>query len=180
MSAPKNITLIPHEGFSYTPIGRIVTWALSAGRIVVVITELVVILAFLSRFWLDRELTNLNERIKQQIAILTTYKTFEEEVKIAHAKLTEFEQIDGKSRDIPSFAKKILDSTPAQIAITQLTLDQNRFQITGISTTEDSVQTFANNLAAASIGEVELANLSLATNEAGGIRFTLVVNLGEK
>ena len=53
MSARKEeINLLPQKGFEATTAGRILAWILSTFRIIVIITELLVMVAFLSRFWL--------------------------------------------------------------------------------------------------------------------------------
>lgn len=53
------VNLLPTDRFEFSRTGRFLIWALSTGRLVVILTELVVILAFLSRFWLDRQLSDL-------------------------------------------------------------------------------------------------------------------------
>ena len=71
-SAQDNISvnLLTQDDFSSSPIGKVFLWALSVGRYIVVITELIVILSFLSRFKLDRDLTDVNEAIEKQKAII--------------------------------------------------------------------------------------------------------------
>ena len=61
------INLLPQEEFAASTLGRILAWILSTFRILVIMTELIVILAFLSRFWLDARTTDLNEEIKQYL-----------------------------------------------------------------------------------------------------------------
>src|SRR3989344_3425468 len=67
-----DINLIGEGDFSRTPIGRIVTWATTYGRYIMILTEIIVLLAFISRFSLDRKLTDLKEEITQKQAIIET------------------------------------------------------------------------------------------------------------
>ena len=60
-----DVNLLEKDDFSESPIGRIVTWAITYGRYIMILTEIVVLLAFISRFSLDRKLTDLNEAIGQ-------------------------------------------------------------------------------------------------------------------
>ena len=61
MAAPKKheIELLPKEEWEKTSFGKFIKWTLNVGRYIVIATELIVILAFVSRFKLDRDLTDL-------------------------------------------------------------------------------------------------------------------------
>ena len=80
MAAPKSeIELLPQEGWEKGTLGKLLKWALTAGRYIVIVTELAVIMAFLSRFKFDRELTDLHEEIKQKQAVIQSAQSFETE-----------------------------------------------------------------------------------------------------
>ena len=71
MSAQNSrVNLLPPSEFEQSFWGRFLKWAVTTGRHIIIITELVVILAFLSRFKLDEDLRNLNEQINGQISFL--------------------------------------------------------------------------------------------------------------
>jgi len=53
------VNLLPKDNFEFSLVGKFLRWALTAGRVMVVLTEFVVILAFGSRFWLDKEMNDL-------------------------------------------------------------------------------------------------------------------------
>ncbi len=56
MAARKNqqlINLLPQEEFAVSTLGRILAWLMSTFRYIVIAVEMVVMLAFLSRFWLE-------------------------------------------------------------------------------------------------------------------------------
>jgi len=77
MPSKKEISLLPNEENNYNLFSRFLKWITTVGRIIIVFTELIVILAFLSRFWLDRKNSDLSEILRQQKAILTSTKDFE-------------------------------------------------------------------------------------------------------
>jgi len=52
----KPINLLPKDSFAETTLGRVITWFLGTFRIMVIAVELVVVAAFLSRFWLDSKM----------------------------------------------------------------------------------------------------------------------------
>jgi hypothetical protein len=70
----QEINLLPREEFEKKPIGKFLTWALSIGRYIIIFTELIVILAFLSRFKLDRDLSDLNQSIREKQAVIRLRK----------------------------------------------------------------------------------------------------------
>jgi Tfp pilus assembly protein PilN len=55
------VNLLPKDSFEVSFLGKFLKWSLTAGRVMVVLTEFVVILAFSSRFWFDKELNDLRE-----------------------------------------------------------------------------------------------------------------------
>jgi len=64
MPKNKSINLLPQEEFEASTIGRVLKWATGTFRIIVIITEMVVMAAFLSRFWLDAQNSDLTDSIK--------------------------------------------------------------------------------------------------------------------
>lgn len=76
-----HIDLLDKNDLSRSPYGRIITWAITYGRYIMIGTEIVVLLAFISRFTLDRRLTDLKEEIAQKQAILTANASFENDIR---------------------------------------------------------------------------------------------------
>jgi Tfp pilus assembly protein PilN len=88
-----SINLLEKDEFSESPIGRLVTWATTNGRYIIIATEIVVLLAFISRFSLDRKLTDLNEEIEQKSAIIQANTQFESDFKKLQSKLSQLNKI---------------------------------------------------------------------------------------
>ncbi len=174
------INLLSHEGFEYTVLGRVVSWSLNVGRVIVIMTEFVVVSAFLSRFWFDRQLTDLNEKLQEQTLILKSYASFEQEFNLARTKLEHFTEVIGNSRPMEKDVQKILGATPGNIALSQVSADNTAIQISGFASFEGAVDGFINKLSSLNIGEVELSNLAVSPDEQLGIRFTIVIGLPEK
>lgn len=75
------INLVGEQDLAHTPWGRLITWATTYGRYIMITTEIVVLLAFISRFSLDRKLTDLNEEISQKQDIITANLEFENDIR---------------------------------------------------------------------------------------------------
>ena len=98
-SKTKTINLLIQEGFEHTQLGKILNWLLTAGRTIVVVTELVVITAFLSRFWLDKTLTDLNEQNALKKAQVEASLPFEKDFRAIQSRLSEYKKIETSKTD---------------------------------------------------------------------------------
>lgn len=75
--ATPEINLMPGDDLENRPQGKFLKWALGWGKKIVMVTELIVILAFLSRFWLDTTMADLTEKINQKKAVAVSSAAFE-------------------------------------------------------------------------------------------------------
>ncbi len=113
----KEISLLPEKNIARVIGGKFVNWVLSVGRYIVIFTELIVIGAFLSRFWLDRKNSDLSEKIRQQKAILSSTQTFEREFDLFQTRLNEISQsFEKASRPIDPLIV-IAESTPTDVLL---------------------------------------------------------------
>ena len=78
---PVSINLLGKDTFSASPYGRLVTWAITYGRYIMIGTEIIVLLAFISRFSLDRKLTDLKEEISMKQEVIRVNLSSETEIK---------------------------------------------------------------------------------------------------
>src|SRR5690554_2981690 len=90
------INLLPKDPFFETVVGKTLKWALSAGRYIVIFTELIVILSFLARFTLDRQLTDVNSDIANNETIVASYGELEENFRRAQERTTQIKQINAE------------------------------------------------------------------------------------
>lgn len=142
MAAPKKINLLTQEGFEHTKLGRALNWALSAGRVVVIVTELIVIVAFLSRFWLDRRLTDLNT---QNLALQTQVEAsaeFEKQFRSAQERLSTYQKIDSQENINSELVSKISSALPADVSLTSILFSDNQIDIRGIALSEGGLAGF--------------------------------------
>ncbi|MBI4032957.1 MAG: PilN domain-containing protein [Candidatus Blackburnbacteria bacterium] len=148
MAAQKKINLAVPEGFENTPFGKIVSWALSAGRAVVVVTELLVILAFLSRFWLDRELVDLNEQNASREVQVKTQSSFEAQFRLAQSRISEFEKLTtseaspANKQGIAETVQDVARLLPADVSLVTISLTEGGFELSGIALSEGGLSGF--------------------------------------
>lgn len=136
------INLLFKEGFENSTSGRVITWAVSAGRAIVILTELVVIVAFLSRFWLDRTLTNLNEDNDKKRAQVELSLNFENDFRAVQTRLASYKTINSTNFKASGVVEEIGQYLPEDIVITNIDVTENNVEIRGRAFTDQGLALF--------------------------------------
>jgi len=137
--------------------------------------------AFISRFWLDRQNSDLSEVIRQQSAILQSTQDFEKEYALLQQRLATlksmYSQVPGYTERLNSLAS----STPPEIIYKTLSVAQDpstkdvtvSLNVTALS--EDSMVKFINNLTQnPDITSVNVGNIEKKLRESS---YDLTINL---
>ena len=122
-----SINLLGGENVDF--FDKFINWALTIGRLVVIVTELIALSAFLYRFSLDRELIDLHSKIKQEQTIVgylknreDTYRNFQDRLDIA----SNFSNLGEKKIKI---LKDIISFAPAGVTFQSFLISENRISI---------------------------------------------------
>jgi len=166
MPAKKEISLLPDEENLNSLSARIFQWLTTVGRYIIVFTELIVICAFLSRFWLDRMNSDLDEVIRQQEAILDSTNSFATQYSQLQQRLGVIKDFYQNQPDYQSKIQTLSDSTPLDITYTNLTLDRDTknnitAKINFTAYQENSIVDFITNL----IVNPQIASVDIQTIE---------------
>lgn len=125
MPVKKEISLLPDEQNQGLLSARIIKWAITVGRFVIVFTELIVISAFISRFWLDRKNSDLSEITRQQKAILESTGEFEKEYSLLQQRLAFIKSFYQQQPDYLPGINALVESTPPEITFKNLSVNQD-------------------------------------------------------
>lgn len=139
------INLLPKDPFMSSPIGKVLQWALSVGRYIVIFTELIVIISFITRFSLDRQITDLNENIFQKKTVIESYGDLEDKVRITQQKTQQYVQL----ADQPNLSEVFPQVTaiiPQGVSLDELTVQPGSIDFTGTALSENSFNLLVNNL----------------------------------
>lgn len=169
----KEINLLPIEEFEKTRLGRLLRWALTVGRWIVITTELIVILCFLSRFKLDRDLTDLGEKIKQQQAIITSFESLENDFRNLQKRLTTITQLNKEQILITSLLNGISQTVPLDVSLKELAITEKEVQIAGLALSEAGLNSFVQKLSESQFKNINLENIT--KERTGEIKFRLAV-----
>ncbi len=112
------------------PGGKFLRWALTWGRRIIVITELVVISAFLSRFWLDTEVANLSDIITKDKAIVETSAQFEQQFRSVSDRLAKAEVLEKEVSPLVAY-DSAMQLIPQTISLVQINTDGKTVSFSG-------------------------------------------------
>lgn len=179
MAAQTKINLLPADEFERTPLGQFLKWALTIGRYIVVGTELIVILAFLSRFKLDRDLTDLNEKIRGQMAIIESFQDLEEKTRTLQFQLQSIKKLRGESLEVGEILDFIDQNTPLDMFLESLSLNREEgLNLAGVALSEVDLATFLSKLEESQLfSGININGISHGGEAGAEIEFSLVANL---
>lgn len=147
MAARKgSIEFLPQEDWERGTGGKLLKWALTVGRHIVILTELIVILAFLSRFKFDRDLTDISEEVKQKQAIAANSAKFEQEFRLLQNRLVNIEQLRKNQPATDLTIDTVASLLPFDVYLSDLTVANNQITLNAIALSEAGIAMFVKNL----------------------------------
>ena len=170
--AVSKVNLLPTDRFEYSKLGRFLGWALTAGRIAVVLTELVVIIAFLSRFWFDRKLNDLRERRVQKEAVVDSYADIQTRFTKVQAQLSAIRNILNQQANMADRLTEIQSLTPQGVSYSKMVVSSQSARLTGYTQTPSLFSVLLTNLQnKAGEENVTVKNLVLSKDHVPGFDF---------
>lgn len=176
-TAPTNINLLQKSDLEHSAVGRITTWAVTYGRYIMIGTEIIVLLAFIARFSLDRKLTDLKEEITQKQAILVANGAFEQEVKSIQNRLSNIKTLTSdqtKPADLILFLQTIL---PRDVYLGSIDVSSDKLIMEAVAGTTEGFSQFLTSVAGSrDIQGLEIGDIQKQPGK--GITFKLSAQLG--
>lgn len=140
------INLLPTEEFDASIKNRIIQWLLGSFRFLVVTVELVVIIGFLSRFFLDSKNADLTDEINQKKALIESYLPFEKDFKRAQAKLTTFNTFAYSKTPFSDFVAMVTNNLSSDLQVTKITKSATDFSVLVVGKNEQNILSFVSRL----------------------------------
>ncbi len=172
---PISINLVPKDPFYNSLIGRILTWAMTAGRYLVIFTELIVIISFATRFKLDRDVTDLNTSLHQKKIIIESYGPLESNVRQTQAKIEQYNQVETSGNIVDVFAY-LTEVTPTDVVLDKLVINPTSVVVSGKTLSQVAFNTLINNLQLSPHFQNITVSKVEASQESSGLDFQLQAN----
>lgn len=173
---PVSVNLLEHEDLDDSVVSRLITWAVTYGRYIMIGTEIVVLLAFISRFSLDRKLTDLREEISQKQIILKANQDFEQEFKQTQKKLDTVRSFLKNQTQTGDTLFQLQALLPLDVFLTEFQITQNKLTFSAVSGTTQSFSQFLSRLSVQKgFSDVQLADIRKSTLK--GIEFRVTATI---
>lgn len=127
-------------------LDRFIKWALTIGRVVVIVTEAVALSAFLYRFSLDQQLIDLNDKIVQKQALVRLLKNNEDIYRNLQDRLATAAQLTKNGKDTVTIAKDIITFSSSGFTVNNLFISSNQIKIDANVQSVSSLTNFVNTL----------------------------------
>ncbi len=139
------INLLPQDPFFKTKLGRTLSWSINVGRYILIFTQIIVLISFSSRFVLDRMITDLNKSIHQKKLIIESQAEFENEFRLAQAKIKSYQEIEQQSELVEIFPL-LQETLPNDFRLRTLKIQAGTMSGQGIALSNNGLNLFINNL----------------------------------
>lgn len=142
---PKEINLIPQNEFDTSPLGRILRWALSTFRVMVIVTELIVMSAFLSRFWLDAKNSDLGDEINSGKAQVLAYSDIEKDFRLYQTRISIAKTLFSQAK-IDDVVTNVARLMPPDVSLNSISITGTQLEVKAVAFSERSIAQFLVNL----------------------------------
>lgn len=126
----KSINLLPRDAFESSRLGIVLEWALSFGKWAVIITQLIVMLAFLWRFGLDRQATDLKKEIAQNVAVIKSYEDLERDFVLIQKRVDHSKPIIMHQELLASMIEQLEAIMPEGVWLEKMTISETNIVLT--------------------------------------------------
>lgn len=156
---------------------RIIEFALSIGRVLIILTEAIALGAFLFRFGLDRQLVDLHDRINQEQAILLLLKNNEQTYRNLQDRLVLSDTVSTIDSTTAQIVTTVAGMIPSDMNLTLLSFNTTNMKIDGTISSLVSLSSLINKLQSnAAIDRVSLDKVENRSSQ-GIISISLTVYL---
>lgn len=174
MPAKDKINLLPKDEFETSSVGKFVQWAVHVGRWIVVLTEFIVICAFLSRFYFDTKLANLFDDIKQKQSIVDSALSFEDNFRQVQDKIKIIKGLIAEEKKPSITLVEVSQSLPLDVTLTGINIDNGSLGLSGYSLSERGLNVLLSGLVTnPHLEAVSLDNISSQKDNPSTVGFTI-------
>ncbi len=122
-------------------------WAIQAGRVIIILTELVALSALFYRFVIDRQIADINDQIDRQVLYIKNQEASEKEFRSIQNKLATIKTIKQDTDAKVEVMNKILNTANTGVFSTNnLNVNKNIISLNGVSSSIFPINNFVDEL----------------------------------
>lgn len=156
-----------------TMTDELMKWALSFGRLLIIVVEIVAFSAFIYRFVLDRQIIDLNDKIKMEQAIIESSKEQENTFRDLQERLSTVKKITTNGNSAPKMTKDIVSNTPPEISYNSINVNKEKIDMVINISTYPALTTYIKNLK--ENPNIASVNITGIDNSSGGNLITVTL-----
>lgn len=130
------INLLSEYGINTKPLGKFLKWSLTYGRYIIIGTQIIVLLAFFSRFKLDQELSDLHTHIDEKTNIIYALSNIETNVRTIQTRVGTLKELESGRTNYIDAITFLQKANPRGVSITALIFDEQVMNLTGEASDE--------------------------------------------
>lgn len=134
-----NINLVVKDELGESFSGQILSWALTYGRYIIIITQIVVLSVFFLRFKLDRDHTDLKEAVSQKQALVESITDLETDIRRIQGRLAHINQITTQQSALPKVLLFLQNNSPINMVYSNINLTSEKINF---SATAENLRSF--------------------------------------
>lgn len=176
---PRSLNLLQPSEKPTSTWDRIYVWVFTVGRYLIIVVELIVLVAFVARFALDRRNNDLTDEITVKMEMLDAQKETEQELRRVQSTLDNLSRMLDEQEKLSPQLETVLKEIPSSLTIETFALSQRAINLSGIAPTYEDLKEFEETLRKNE--DYENVNLTLTKggNETADVNFEISVYFPE-
>lgn len=142
----KIVNLLPKDEFETSTSGRILKWAITTFRMIVISVEIVVVGSFLARFSFDSKNADLDHQLEQKSSYIASLSDFEAEFSKIQDKAKVLAEYTASENQRTPTVSSIVTKIPGDIQLTSLQVTDEDINLSGLTASEQSISQLIVNL----------------------------------
>lgn len=159
-------------------IDQFIKWALSIGRVVVILVELVALATFLYRFSLDRQIIDLRDKIKQEQAVIAFLKEREDKYRNLQERLILARDFTSQNNNRVKAVEDIVSFMPEGMSLNSFSMSPEGLRLTADISAISTLRQFTEDLKA--YDKVQSVSIDKIENRPSNALISVSLSIGLK
>jgi len=125
---------------------QFLNWALSVGRLLIILVEFLALGTFLYRFTIDWQIVDLKDKIKNQRAIVSSFQTQEDNFRNLQSRLEYIKKYNAVAMDDPKLLGDIIEMGRGYITFSSIFISNNKVRIEAEASSVSPLTAFVDQL----------------------------------